>query len=77
MKRYINNPLTDDVTVDMDRKGDNPQSFTLKAGDIQEFDDFVCELFEDKIVDNLLWRTMPANRNREARIKEILEMIRT
>jgi hypothetical protein len=76
MRRYILNPLSDDVTIDVDKMGKNPQTFTLKAGQIEQFEDHVCLIFEDKIVSRMLWKTMPASHNREERTKEILDIVR-
>ena len=38
-KLVLKNPLLDDFTVEYDKYGDNPMSFTIPAGEIKEFDE--------------------------------------
>lgn len=73
--RLIFNPTLDDVTVDSDKFGDHPETHTLKAGQMQRFEDHIAELIKEKLVNRMLWKDYPANHNRDARIKELNEQV--
>ena len=75
--RYLFNPSTEPITVDIDKKGDNPESFTLEAGAIEEFEDYVADILRDALVDKMLWANYPADRNRDKRVRELTELIET
>ena len=74
--RVIYNPMLDDVTIDVDKCGDNPQTFTLKAGEDKEYPLHIASIFEDKLVDKILWSNPPADKNYAKRREEILKLIR-
>ncbi len=74
--RKLYNPLPEDITIDFDKLGDNPETHTLEGGQVQEFPDHIADLMEDALANKILWRTYPANHNREQRLKEILKEIR-
>ena len=52
--RVIYNPTLKTVTIDVDKFGDNPQKYSLKAGDDKPFPIHVAEIFEDKLVEKIL-----------------------
>ena len=74
--RTIYNPTLDDITTDVDKYGDNPQTFTLKSGEDKEYPLHVAKIFENKLVERILWKNPPANKNYAKRREEILELIR-
>lgn len=73
--RYLFNPSTESITIDVDKHGDNPEKFTLEAGSIEEFEDYVADILRDALVDRMLWANYPADKNRDKRVKELIEMI--
>ena len=74
--RQIYNPDEEDITTDFDKLGDNPQTFTLKAGEIKEFPEHIAVLLEEKLATRMLWKSLPANHNKEKRYNELLDLIR-
>ena len=73
MKLY--NPSAEDITQDVDKKGEHPESFTLKAGDIQEVPDHITPLLIDALVERMLWASPPSNKNYEKRRQELRKLI--
>lgn len=74
--RSLYNPSLDDVEVDLDKLGPNPEHYVLKAGDIQEFPSYVADMLEEKLATFMLWQNLPSNKNKEKRYKELLKIIR-
>jgi len=72
--KTLYNPTLDDVTTDVDKYGENPERYTLKAGDIQEFPDYVAELLKDKLLNILYWNDLP-KQGRAKRLKEVQDLI--
>jgi len=68
------NPTLDDVVTYFDKLGPNPQKFTLKAGEIQEFPDKIGELIKQKLIDKIYWEN-PPKKGRAKRIQEIKDLI--
>ncbi|HEC63857.1 MAG TPA: hypothetical protein ENI23_01030 [bacterium] len=75
MKRLLHNPSHNDITVDCDKHGENPETHTLKAGQIEEFDDYIADLIVDKLSNRMLWENYPKDRNRDKKLKELKELI--
>ncbi|KKN14467.1 hypothetical protein LCGC14_0995890 [marine sediment metagenome] len=73
--KYIFNPMTESITVDIDKLGDNPQQFTLEAGAIEEFKDGIADIIRDAIADKMLWANYPSDKNRDKRMKELHKLI--
>jgi len=73
--KYLFNPTTEPITIDVDKLGDNPKKYTLEAGAIEEFEDGVADILRDALVDKMLWENYPKDHNRDKRVKELLEMI--
>lgn len=73
--RQLYNPTTEDIMTDVDKFGQHPQTFTLKAGDVAEFPEHVASLIETKLIDKLYWAAPPKS-GREKKIKEIQKLIR-
>lgn len=74
--KTLYNPTLEDCTVDFDKLGPNPEVHTLKAGEVKVFPYHIGELLEEKLANRMLWVSIPANKNREKRYKELLEIIR-
>lgn len=74
--RSIYNPTLEDITITVDKYGDNPQIFTIKAGEDKELPDHVARIFENKLTDRILWKNPPANKNYTVAKEEILKLIR-
>jgi len=73
--RTLYNPSLEDISTDVDKYGEKPQYFTLKAGNIAEFEDFVADLLKEKLVERMLWENPPNNKNYEKRRIELREII--
>lgn len=74
--RSVYNPSIEDIETDIDKFGSNPQHFILKAGEIQEFPSYAADILEEKLATRMLWQSLPANHNRDKRMKELLSIIR-
>ena len=75
MSKTLYNPTLEDVETYVDKLGPNPEHYTLKAGDIQEFPDHVADLLKEKLANKMLWDSPPANKNKEKRLKELYALI--
>ena len=75
MSRYLYNPTTEDIKVDSDKYGENPETHTLHAGGIEEFEDHIADLIAEKLANKILWDNLPGDRNRDKRLKEIYAII--
>ena len=74
--RLLHNPSINDVIVDYDKYGSDPETHTLKAGNVEEFDDHIADLIEDKLANRMLWDNYPKDRNRDKYLREIRKLIR-
>lgn len=74
--KSIYNPTLDDIFTDYDKNGEHPEHYILKAGEIEEFPSHIADLLEEKLVEKLLWLSMPANKNKDKRREELRKLIR-
>jgi len=74
--RSIYNPTLKDIDTWADKNGDNPEHHILKAGEIKEFTSYIADLLEEKLIDRMLWTSLPANKNKEKRKAELRAIIR-
>ncbi len=75
MSRYLYNPTTEDITIDSDKHGENPETHTLHAGEIEEFEDHIADLIAEKLANKMLWDNLPGDGNKDKRLKEIHDII--
>ena len=73
--RSLYNPSLEDVETDVDKNGPNPEHYVLKAGAIKEFPNHVADLLEDKLVEKMLWKNPPGNKNNEKKREELRRII--
>lgn len=76
MPKALYNPLLVDIEVDFDKYGPKPEHFVLKKGDVAIFPEYVIPIIEEKLIDAILNKNPPANKNREKAKTEILSLIR-
>ena len=75
-RRLLHNPSTNDVTVDCDKHGENPETHTLKAGEVEEFDDYIADLIVDKLSNRMLWdEPIGRGSNRDSKLQELKDLI--
>lgn len=74
--RSLYNPTLDDITVEFDKLGENPETYTLKAGDYAEFPHYIADILEEKLVEKMLWENPPSNKNYNKRREELRGIIR-
>ena len=71
----IYNPTLEDISTDIDKFGDNPKQFTLKAGDVKSFPKYVADILGEKLIEKMYWANVPSNRDSEGRRKELRKVI--
>jgi len=74
--RYLYNFSLEDITTDIDKMGEHPEVYTLEAGAVEEFPDYVAEILEQALVERELWKSPPANKNMDKRRKALFELVR-
>ena len=70
------NPLLENLEIDVDKLGSNPEHFTFKMGDIALFPDYAVPIIEDALIEKLLNKNPPKNHNRKKQREELLKIIR-
>ena len=73
--KSLYNPTLDDCETWVDKFGPHPEHHVLKAGEIKEFPDYVADLLKEKLATKMLWANLPANKNKEKRLKELYKLI--
>lgn len=73
-KSHVYNPTNDDFTVTYDLGKDKPTPFTVKAGDIAEFPEFIANHVK-KHLTNHIYNIRGRKNNSEDDLKEIMEEI--
>ena len=73
--RTLYNPSLEDVSIDSDKYGPNPEHYTLKAGEVAQFTSYIADLIIEKLATRMLWASLPGNKNKEKRLKELYDLI--
>jgi len=65
--KTLYNPLLENFSVEFDKYGDNPKVITINAGEVKEFEDWEADHLKKHLIDKLIDKNPPANKNYEAK----------
>jgi len=71
MSKVLYNPLLENFSVEFDKYGDNPRVLTINAGEVKQFEDWEAEHLKKHLIDRLIDKNPPADKNYEAKRAEL------